>query len=188
MLNRHAATIPFLALLLVLGFAGCAAKPIGYSDFDKETDFSGYQTFSWISARPLVVATTDAANPALETFLKEEVQANLTRRGFRYVQKQEDADFVIGFTAGSRDTMHTTVYRQDYRTSWMVGGWTYSEVGAFSQDSTEGGIVIDIFDRAKAEKKWMGRTIKELSMNDRIELQETVREVVDIILEQFPPA
>ena len=63
----------------------------------------------------------------------------------------------------------------------------YTQIGVFNQDSTEGGIVIDIFDQAKAEKKWMGWAIQELSMNDRIYLQDTVHELVTIILDHFPP-
>jgi len=168
---------------------GCASKkPVGYSDFDPETDFSSYQSFAWISRKPLFVATADAANPALEGVLKEEVKANLTKRGFRYVTDPEQADFVIGFTVGGRDTMHSTVYSQSYKSSWRVGGWTYSQTAVFDQGGTQAGVVIDIFDQAKAEKKWMGWAIQELSINDRRYLQDTVHELVTIILGHFPPA
>jgi len=175
---------------MILGMAliGCASKkPIGYSDFDKETDFSNYRSFAWISLNPLFVAAAIGVNPALEDVLKEEVKSNLTRRGFRYVADPEEADFVIGFTAGGQETMRTTVYSQSYKSSWRTGGYTYGQVGVFAQDSTEAGIVIDIFDQAAAEKKWMGWAIQELTMNDRRFLQETVRDLVKIILSHFPP-
>jgi hypothetical protein len=180
----------FLFLLLTLGMAlgGCASrKPVGYSDFDRETDFSNYQSFAWISRKPLVISAAAGANPALEGVLKEEVRANLTRRGFRYVSDPEQADFVVGFTVGSHSTMRTTVYSQHYKSSWRVGGMSYTQVGVFDQDSTEAGLVIDVFDQAKAEKKWMGWAIQELTMNDRRFLQETVHGLVQVILEHFPP-
>jgi len=167
---------------------GCASKkPVGYSDFDRETDFSNYTSFAWISRNPLFVADANAVNPALEDVLKEEVKSNLTNRGFRYVSDPAQADFVVGFTVGSQESMRTTVYSESYKSSWMVGGMTYTQVGVFSQDSTQAGIVIDIFDQAKAEKKWMGWAIQELSMNDRRYLQETVHDLVAIILDHFPP-
>ncbi len=177
-----------LALGLALGLTGCVSKkPTGYSDFDKETDFSNYQSFAWISRNPLFVLSPDGVNPALEGILKDEVRSNLTRRGFRYVTKPEDADFVIGFTVGSQETMRTTVYSQRYKSAWIVGGATYTQIGVHTQDSTKGGIVIDIFDQAKAEKKWMGWALQEITMNDRRFLQDTVRELVKIILANYPP-
>lgn len=178
-----------LALMLGVALSGCVSKkPIGYSDFDAETDFSNYQTFAWISLNPLYVASANPANPELQGVIQEEVKANLTGRGYRYVGNPERADFVIGFTVGSQETMRTSVYSQTYKSSWKVGGMAYTQIGVFNQDSAEGGIVIDIFDQAKAEKKWMGWAIQELSMNDRIYLQDTVHELVTIILGHFPPS
>ena len=58
----------------------------------------------------------------------------------------------------------------------------------YSQDSTEGGVVIDIFDQSSGHKKWMGWALKELTMNDRTDLRPAVRELVEIILEHYPPA
>ena len=181
-------TVYFL-LTLAVALVGCASKkPTGYSDFDPETDFSSYRSFAWISDKPLFIANANAANPALEGVLMEEVKSSLTRSGFRFVSDPEQADFVVGFTVGGRDTMHTTVYRQSYRSSWRAGGYTATQVGVFDQDSTQAGIVIDIFDQAKAEKKWMGWAIQELTMNDRRFLQETVHGLVKIILSDFPPS
>jgi hypothetical protein len=180
----------YLLLALTLGMAlvGCASKkPIGYSDFDAETDFSSYKTFAWISLNPLYVSSANPANPALQGIIQDEVKANLSGRGFRYVGNPKQADFVIGFTVGSQETMRTSVYSQTYKSSWKVGGYAYTQIGVFNQDSTEGGLVIDVFDQAKAEKKWMGWAIQELSMNDRIYLQDTVHELVTIILGHFPP-
>jgi hypothetical protein len=188
-LNIRRAVKFFLVLSLGAALVGCASKkPIGYSDFDTETDFSNFHSFAWISRNPLFVASADAVNPALEGVLMEEVKSNLTRHGFQYVADPEEADFVVGFTVGGRDTMHTTVYSQSYRSSYRTGGWTATRIGVFDQDSTQAGIVIDIFDQAKAEKKWMGWAIQELTMNDRRFLRETVRDLVKIILANFPPS
>ncbi len=185
---NSAAALLWLALGITLGLAGCASKPVAYSDFDEETNFSSYHNFAWISQNPLFVTSPGATNPALESILKDEVRSNLTGRGFQYTSNPEEADFVIGFTVGGQDTMRTTVYSQRYRSSWIVGGHTFTQIGVHSQDSTTGGIVIDVFDQAKAEKKWMGWAIQEITMNDRRFLQDTVRELVTIILAEFPPA
>jgi hypothetical protein len=190
MLYRQRFTLSAVAQLLVLlaSLTGCTSLPVGYSDFDNETDFSGYKTFAWISKNPLHVGSLEYVPPDFERMMMDEIRTNLTRRGFKYVAKPKDADFVVGFTAGSQATMRNTSYRQDYQSSWLVGGYTYSQFGRYSQDSKEGGIVIDIFDRVKAEKKWMGWSITELTMNDQMDLRDVVRELVTVILARFPPA
>lgn len=72
----------FILLFIVL--TGCASRPVGHSDFDASTDFSGYRTFSWMSEHPLFVASPDPVNPALEGILMEEIQTYLTSQGFNF--------------------------------------------------------------------------------------------------------
>jgi hypothetical protein len=179
-----------LGALLLLCACACAwgctnNKPIGYSDFDPETDFSSYQTFSWITKNPLVVTGANLGNPALQGILMDEVKTYLTKRGYRYVSRKADADFVIGFAVGRQDTLTSTVYTGTYRHDYIFG--RIKGVAVRTQDSSEGGIVIDIFDESSAQKKWMGWALQELTMNDLIDLQSTVRGLVTIILEHYPP-
>lgn len=180
---RRAASACTLFALLAL--SACAARPVGYSDFDPETDFSGYRSFAWMSAHPLYATTPDPVNPALEGILMEEVKANLTRRGYTFVADAEQADFVLAFTIGSRAGMSTNLYPGLYRQSYTVGrGW--GDVVA-TNEFTEAALVIDLFDRASAQKKWMGWSLTEITMNDRMNARPAVRELVDTILDHFPP-
>jgi len=174
-------------ILVACGLAfGCAGNdPVAYSDFDPEADFSTYRTFAFISAHPLVMTTIDQGNPALEGYLMEEVKAYLTGRGFQYVSRKADADFVIGFASGSQDTLNTAVYSGTYDHHIYWGRIRGTQVAL--QGGTEAGLVIDIFDQASARKKWMGWASGEMTMADEIELQETVRDIVPVILASFPP-
>jgi len=173
-------------LLLCSVVWGCAtSEPIGYSDFDPETDFSAYQTFTFISKNPLARTTVDLANPALEGYLIEEVKSYLTKRGYHYVSRKADADVVIGFAAGSRDTLSSFVYTGTYDHDILYGRIRGIEMHTHS--GTEGSLVIDIFEESSASKKWMGWASMEMTMDDEIELQYTVRDLVRIILEHYPP-
>lgn len=174
-------------ILVACGLAfGCAGNdPVAYSDFDPEADFSAYRTFSFISRHPLVLTTIDQGNPALEGYLMEETNAYLTRKGFQYVSRKADADFVVGFASGSQDTLTAAVYTGTYDHHIYWGRIRGTQVAL--QSGTEAGLVIDIFDEASASKKWMGWAIGEMTMADEIELQETVRDIVPVILESFPP-
>jgi hypothetical protein len=165
---------------------GCAGnQPVGYSDYDPETDFSAYRTFAFISRHPLVLTTIDQANPALEGFLKEAAKDTLTEKGFRYVSSKADADFVIGFAAGSQDTLSAAVYTGTYDHHIYWGRIRGTQVAL--QSGTEARLAIDIFEQASARKKWMGWATGEMTMADEIELEETVRDAVAIILKTFPP-
>ena len=172
--------------VLALGLGACASQPTGYSDFDRETDFSGYRSFAWISANPLVVASVDPVNPALEGIIMDEVKSYLEARGFRFADNVANADMVIGFSVGGNETLRSTVYPGQYRQDVIIGQTMRTEVHA--QDSTEGGIVIDVFDRESKQKKWMGWALRELTMNDLRELRPAVRELVSVILDHFPPS
>lgn len=174
-------------ILMVCALAfGCAGnQPIGYSDFDPETDFSGYQKFAFISRNPLVTTTVDLGNPALEGYLIKEVKEYLVQRGFQYVPRKADADIVIGFAAGSQDTLSAAVYTGTYDHHIYYGRIRGTQVTI--QSGTEASLVIDIFEESSARKRWMGWATMELTMDDEIELQATVRDLVGIILGSYPP-
>jgi len=170
---------------LLSGLTGCATKQTGYSDFDVGTDFSKYQSFSWIPGKALVLTSPDPVNPALEGFLKKAVQDNLSGRGYRYTTNADEADMVIGFSIGSSTTIRTTAFTESHRQAELVGSTLEAEV--VNQESMAGGIVIDIYDQASGEKKWMGWTETEITRSDQVNLQPAVREQVGIVLAHFPP-
>lgn len=172
-------------VLCLLLLAGCTATPRSYSDFDPGTDFSGYRSFSWISASPLYVDSPNPVSPALEGVLMQEVRAYLTSRGFTYRDQAADADFVIAFTLGSQVGVQTANYPGRYGDANIVGEDWQPETG--TQDYTEVSLAIDIFDRASAQKKWMGWSEQELTMTDRLHQQSLAREAVRRILAHFPP-
>jgi hypothetical protein len=173
------------ALLLTLGGAGCTARPAGYSDFDPQTDFSGFRSFAWTPGRVLVVATPNPVNPALEPTLKETTQAYLTGRGYRFVADPGEADFVVGFSVGGTPTVNTASFTDNYRQVRIIGQSRDAEV--VTQESTEAGLVIDIYDRVSGQKKWMGWSVTEVTRSDQVNLRPAVRELIGIILEHFPP-
>ena len=177
----------FLSGLLFLVLGGCATRPVGYSDFDADTDFSRYRSFSWISEHPLFVASPDPVNPALEGVLMDEIRTYLTAQGYNFTPRAEDADFVIALVAGGRSGVQTSVYPGRYQQAEQIAGRNWGgQVG--TQDYNTGGIVIDIFDRPSAQKKWMGWTQTEITQSDRMNLRPVVRELVRTILAHFPPS
>ena len=67
----------------------------------------------------------------------------------------------------------------------MVGQTQSAEV--VTQESTEAGLVIDLYQQPSGDKKWMGWTVQEITMGDMQRLRVTVSELVGVILGHFPP-
>lgn len=175
----------FCLVLVFAGLSGCVAKPTGYSDFDVGADFSGFKSFAFPPNKALIVSSPDPVNPALESVLKEEVQRYLTRKGFTYSPTVEDADFVVGFAVGGTPTARTTAFTSSYRQVYIVGATRSTQV--VTQQGMDGGLVIDLYEQDSGQKKWMGWAIQEITMSDQVQLKGTVRELVGIILKNFPP-
>lgn len=179
-------TFPRYAALVAVAWAlfACSAKPVGYSDFDPGTDFTGLRTFTWAD-NTLLVSSPDPVNPALEPTLKEEVRRYLDRRGYRYTANVAEADFVIGFAVGGTPSLRTTTFEDNARQVYVVGEGLAAET--VTQQSTQGGLVIDVWDRASGEKKWMGWTVTEVTGGDQANLRPLVRDLTEVILQHFPP-
>ena len=79
----------------------------------------------------------------------------------------------------------TTVFTGNQRQVYVVGQTQSAEV--VTQESTEAGLVIDLYQQPSGDKKWMGWTVQEITMGDMQRLRVTVNELVGVILGHFPP-
>ena len=77
------------------------------------------------------------------------------------------------------------MFTSNQRQVYVVGQTQGAEV--VTQESTEAGLVIDLYEQESGQKKWMGWTVQEITMGDIKRLQVTVNELVGVILDNFPP-
>ena len=105
-------------ILLAAVSAGLGACATGFKatyDSDPSHDFSGYQTYAWISANPMIVGPTNRVpNPLLEPRIMATVESGLTAKGYNKVDDPEKADFVLSFTVGSREEIQVNSYPTTY--------------------------------------------------------------------------
>jgi hypothetical protein len=182
------ANTKFLAFAIVLGLAaGCSSFAVN-SDFDQSANFADYQTFNFISDKPLLVADIAGASPLLPGRLMKAARKELTAKGFRFVDDRASADFVISFTLGARDKIRVTSYPTTYRRGAYVGGWGapyYNEVDV--RNYTEGTLSIDLFDVQTRKPVWHGWAVKSITSADRENPEPLINEIVEAILAEFPP-
>ena len=98
-------------VFLVTVIGGCASTFEANYDHDSNQDFSGYQTFAWISKNPMKVGqATTVPNPLLEPRIMAALESELVAKGYRKVSAPAAADFVLSFTIGSRDKIRADSY------------------------------------------------------------------------------
>ena len=176
----------------------CATTPRVFTDFDSQQDFSGYQTFSWISADPITVVGEQGPNALTAQRLKNNVEQAIAAKGFQLTDKV-DADFVVGISVGARDKIEVReVEVVDYfGPHWRWGydyfgvvyhprGFTRTE--SIEREYAEGTLSIDIFDNKRKSPVWHASASKKLTRAElRGESAESTKLAVEEMLASYPP-
>lgn len=185
--------ILFAALML----AGCASGFEAIHDYDPGNDFSGYETFAWVSEHPMKVGETAVSpSPLLEGRVMVAVESALGEKGYRLVPDLESADFALSFTVGSREKIKVDSYPSmsvgvgygAYPSHWRWGSAYYCcATDTQVRQYTKGMLALDVFDVKHKRPVWHGVATKTITKSDRKAPQQTVIAAVAAILEGFPP-
>lgn len=166
----------------------CATISTG-SHYDETTDFRAYESFSWIDDRPLIASSDSIAVSALaQSKIAAEIQRNLEQAGYSFVDSRDAADFVVGFTVGTRDEIRIDSYPSYYRGHW---GWHVPYSYYYYQDYTvhsytKGTLGVDIFDNESGKPVWHGWAEKTVTESDRADPGPAIEEGVRKLFEEFP--
>lgn len=109
-----------LLMLAAITLAGCASGFQATHDFDPTHDFSGHETWAWISDRPMKIGATDRIpSPLLEPRIMASIENKFAARGYTRVDDATSADFVVAYTVCSREEIQVDSYPT------MYGGYGY---------------------------------------------------------------
>ncbi len=182
----------FAATIVVLASCSTSSGIKTFHDYNPSVDFASYRTWSFMSARPMIVSTTAIVNPLLEGRVMRAIRTEMDRKGFSYVDDPERADVVISFTVGSRDQVKVDQYPARYRVSYgrYYRGYGYgTSYGTETRvrQYTEGQLAIDIFDVDNHTPAFHGSASKRLTSSDRDNPGALISSVVTEALLGFPP-
>jgi hypothetical protein len=191
-------TIRRLSLLVAafvsLGLAACATGFKATYDSDPAHDFSGYQTFAWISENPMVVGPSNRVpNPLLEPKIMAAIEEDMMAKGYTKVDNPESADFVLSFTVGSREEIKVNSYPATYAGYGYRGAWGWG--GPYYGMATEtqvrqyqkGMLALDVFDVKERRPVFHAVAEKSITESDRKKMDETIQAAVDAVVAAFPP-
>lgn len=177
-----------LVLLALAGLSACSSIRTG-SHLDETNNFGGYATFSWIADDPYIGRDTDlVVSPLTQAKIQKAIRDQLEFKGYRYTDDRDEADFVVSYTVGSRETIRTTSYPAAYHGTWgwHVHGSDYYVREYEEHSYTEGTLAVDIFDGASKKPVWHGWAEKTITMSDRQNPDAVIKDSVTKLLESFP--
>jgi hypothetical protein len=177
-----------IGLVLLAQLSACATIMPVRTDFDRQTDFSGYRTFTWVSDNPLIVA--DGSSPVVSALnrgrIVSAIENELERIGYVKAPVGAAADFAIAFTVGTRERIDVDSYPMLYRDNWR---WRprYWDYEIRTRTYQEGMLGIDIFDGSGRVPIWHGFTHKRITGSDMADPAPAIQQAVAAILAKFPP-
>jgi hypothetical protein len=174
-----------IATLLLAGTA--LGQDIRYN-FDKNTDFSKFKTYKWVTLK-------DAAKPneLTDKQIVAAIDAELATKGLTKVD-DDSADLFIGYQAGVGTEKQFTSYNSDwgYGGGWYRGGW-YGAGGTgitTGQTSTIyiGQLALDMYDSKNKDLVWRGVASKTIDPKAKPDKQEkNLKKAVAKLLKKYPP-
>ncbi|MEX2523598.1 MAG: DUF4136 domain-containing protein [Gammaproteobacteria bacterium] len=178
----------YICLILPVLLAACTTILPVRTDYDREADFSEYRTFTWVSDDPMIMPEggSPRVSPLNRQRIISAIETELQKMGYDKAAGNQEADFAVAFTVGTRERIDFDSYPLAYRRSWYwrPSYWDY-EIRARTYE--EGMLAIDIFDQATRKPVWHGFTHKRITSGDRSDPEPVIREAVAAILAKFPP-
>ena len=182
-----------IGLAVVLALSACASPVETESNFNPKVDITGYRSFAWISDKPLIARIGDSkpSNPVIEKQIESAIADGFQAKGYAMVDDRAKANFLVGFTVGSREKLWVTTVPAAYhghyrglhgRTAWGTNYYGDSIVSTY----TEGVLAIDVFDVKSKQPVWHGYSTKTITSNDRKNPGPVISEVVASTLAKFP--
>ncbi len=185
-----------LAATLLLVASACGGLKTSY-DFDPSANFAGFQAWDFIESAP---------NPQLDQLsvqrLENSIVRTLASKGMERVDvadvRQGDGiQFAVGYQVILDEEVSYNTVNTGYGGGWGYGGWYgpgYGGMGVSTSRTYEnrvqvGTLIIDIFDVESRELVWRGTGESEIhEIPDPQERQARLNEVVDKIMQDFPPS
>ncbi|RZS92175.1 DUF4136 domain-containing protein [Aquimarina brevivitae] len=167
-----------LSLILIITLSSCTTVRVA-SDYDKQANFSNYKSFAFFKPGIDQVEISDLDKKRI----LRAIEAAMISKGF---SKSETPDILVSIVTKSRENVN--VYQNNWNWGWYGWGWNpwwgpnYSTVSRVQ----EGTLYIDLIDATKKELIWQGMGTAPLT-NNVDKKQERINEIVNAILEKYPP-
>lgn len=167
---------------LVIGLSFALTGPGAAADsgvkFDREADFSRYETYDWIEQKKRPEGSPLAVGGAIDTKIRNAIDRHLTARGFRPAIDQEP-DFLISFDGAMEQVTAIEANRRQIAAgiSWVVEG----DINTYRT----GTLIIAVSDAGTGRSVWSAWTRSKIK--DPQNPDKQIDRAVKRLLNRFPP-
>lgn len=170
-----------LAMMTLL-LAQCAPALVVNTDYDRDADFSEYETFYWTDEFRQANGSGPEDEPLFyNTLVKKRLKEAIERvlEGKGYMLSEENPDLLVNAQVVVEE-------RNDNRAAYY-GPYSYfywGFPGVVDEDVKEGDVVIELIDQDEHQLVWQGYAPGALDMNTE-DRQEEINEAVSMILSEY---
>lgn len=173
--------------LSALALGSACAQDVRYN-FDKNTDFSKFKTYKWVT-----IKGAETFNNIVDQNIKNAIDAQLTAKGLTKTDA-ENADLLVGYQGAVSQEKEFTSYNSSwgYGPGWYGGGWYGGPSSGFSTGQTStiyiGQIAVDMYDPANKDLVWRGVVSKTLDPKAKPDKREkNLNKAMTKLFKNFPP-
>lgn len=167
-------------LLITLILSSCSSIKV-FSDYDRNIDFSNYETFAYFKPEIDKVDISDLDKRRILKALDSEMN-------LKGLSKSETPDLLIGFTTKAKEQIYVNTGNNfGWGWGWGFNPWFWGNGGYNSVSTrTEGTLYVNIIDAATKQLIWQGKGrggINEFMKNR----DELISLFIHEIIENYPP-
>ena len=167
-------------LLITLILSSCSSIKV-FSDYDRNIDFSNYETFAYFKPEIDKVDISDLDKRRILKALDSEMN-------LKGLSKSETPDLLIGFTTKAKEQIYVNTGNNfGWGWGWGFNPWFWGNGGYNSVSTrTEGTLYVNIIDAATKQLIWQGKGrggINEFMKNRDERISLFIHEIV----ENYPP-
>ena len=167
-------------LLITLILSSCSSIKV-FSDYDRNIDFSNYETFAYFKPEIDKVDISDLDKRRILKALDSEMN-------LKGLSKSETPDLLIGFTTKAKEQIYVNTGNNfGWGWGWGFNPWFWGNGGYNSVTTrTEGTLYVNIIDAATKQLIWQGKGrggINEFMKNRDNRISLFIHEIV----ENYPP-
>jgi hypothetical protein len=175
-MNTNCKIVNVVGVMLLAATASFAQQV--KTDFDRDSDFGHYRTYTWEK-----VQTQD---PLWVDRIKEAVNSALAAKGWTKVDSGGDVAVIAVESTQDQQTLNTFY-------DGFGGGWRWRGFGGFGDSTTTvdtykvGTLVVDLFDAGTKKLIWRGSASDTLSDKSDKNIK-TLDKAVQKMFDRFPPS
>ena len=174
--NKLVTTV-FHVLLVVLVLPGLALAGENGMEFDRDADFSSYQTYDWIEHKKKPEGSPLAVGGALDTKIRNAIDRQLAAQGFQ--PAVEEPDFLVAFDGAMEQI--TDIQADRYEIASGVAWVAEGDINTYRK----GTLIISISDAGSGKRVWSAWTRNKIKNPKNPD--DRINRAVKKLLGKFPP-